>query len=379
MKKLQLLVLSVMLLGLFIVPVRAAAAPLGGPSSDDVIIFGQDYTVAAGQTVNGGLVVIGGDATIEPGATVTRDVIVIGGSLDMQGQDGGAAVIFGGNATLSEASMLGKDVIVFGGDAMLSGHVGGNLVVIGGDANLSATAVVAGDLTVPNGKITRADGSQVGGNTITEFQPFTYRGTHNFNNYPPFFHNDGFGVVGAFVWLLFRSFALSTVGLLVVLFAPKYVRRTADAILAEPVASGGYGCLGVILTLVAMVALAITIILIPVSILLPFVLAAAFAFGWIALGLEVGHRMAAGFNATWSPILEAAIGTFAVTFVAGVVGWVPCLGWLAGAALALAGLGAVILTRFGTQTHPLTAAPVARKAQPAPKTPRKRAARSTKK
>jgi hypothetical protein len=374
MKKLQLVVLSVLLFSLFVLPVRAAAAPVGGPSFDDVIIFGQDYTVAASQNVNGSLVVIGGSATVEAGASVNGDVIVFGGGLDMQGQANGTVVIFGGGATFSEASLIGNDVVVFGGNAILSGHVAGDLVVIGGDANLSATAVIAGDLAAPGGNIVRAEGSQVGGNTITQFEPFTFRGIrpgNGFQGWQPFFHSDSFGLFGSFVWLLFRSFALSTVALLIVLFAPKHVRRTADAILAEPVTSGGYGCLGVIFTVVAIVALAITIILIPVSILLPFVLAAAFAFGWIALGLEIGHRMAAAFNSTWSPILEAAIGTFVVTFVAGVVGWVPCLGWLAGAVLALAGLGAVILTRFGTQAYPLAA-----KALPAPKAPRKRTARS---
>ncbi len=379
MKKFQLIVVSVLLLSLSMLPAQAAAAPVGGPSSDDVIIFGEDYTVAAGQTVDGTLVVIGGSASIETSASVTGEVIVFGGSLDMQGEANGTAVIIGGGATLSETSVLGEELIVFGGDAMLSGHVGGDLVVIGGDANLSATAVITGDLAAPRGNIVRADGAQVGGNIITEFEPFTYRGTYPANTdsqeWGPFFHNEGFGMLGAFVWLLFRSFALSTVALLVMLFAPKHVRRITDAILAQPVASAGYGCLGVILMVVAMFALAITIILIPVSILLPFVLVAALSFGWIALGLEVGHRMGAAFKATWSPVLEAAIGTFVLTFAAGVVGWVPCLGWLAGAALGAAGLGAVILTRFGTQTYPLAAA-ATRKALPAP---RKRATRSTKK
>jgi hypothetical protein len=382
MKKLQLFVLSILLLGLFVAPVRAAAAPVGGPSFDDVVIFGQDYTVTAGQNINGSLVVIGGSATVEVGASVNGDLIIFGGGLDMQGQANGTAVIFGGGATFSESSLLGNDVIVFGGSAILSGHVGGDLVVIGGDANLSTTAVVAGDLAAPGGNIVRAEGSQVGGNTITQFEPFTFRGIRpgrNFQGWGNFFHSDSLGLIGSFIWLLFRSFALSTVALLVMLFAPKHVRRIADAILVGPVTSGGYGCLGVIITVVAIFALAITIILIPVSILLPFVLVAALAFGWIALGLEVGHRMAAAFKSAWSPILEAAIGTFTLTFVAGVVGWVPCLGWLAGAALGMAGLGAVILTRFGTQLYPLAAAPLARKALPAPKAPRKRAARSTKK
>lgn len=380
MKKFQLIVLSVLLVSLFMLPVQAAAAPVGGPSIDDVIIFSEDYTVAAGQTVDGTLVVIGGSAFIETGASVTGEVIVFGGSLDVQGEVNGTAVVIGGGATLSETSSFAEDVIVFGGDTQLSGHVGGDLVVIGGDANLAATAVVTGDLAAPRGNIVRAEGAQVGGSTITDLEPFTYRGSFPADRDPqtwgPFLHDDGFGMVGAFVWLLFRSFAMSTVALLVVLFAPNQVRRITDAVLAQPVSSAGYGCLGFILMVVAMAALAITIILIPVSILLPFVLVAALSVGWIALGLEVGHRLSAAFKATWSPVLEAAIGTFVLTFAAGVVGWVPCLGWLAGAFLGAAGLGAVILTRFGTQAYPLTVAPLTRKALPAP---RKRATRSTKK
>ena len=41
--------------------------------------------------------------------------------------------------------------------------------------------------------------------------------------------------------------------------------------------------------------------------------------------------------------------------IARLVALIPCVGWTLGAALALFGLGSVVLTRFGTRDYPLPA------------------------
>lgn len=338
---------------LVMLPTAAFAAGDAAPALDEVV-FGRDFTLNSGRTISG-------------------DLVLLGGSLTMQ-----------------EDSLVTGQVVVFGGDANIFGHVQGDLVVVGGSLQLDDAAVVDGDLVVPTGLVDIAQGALVGGTIIDDVQfPWgdgQWRENNNYNYDYDYNYSQGGGVVrqfargvvGDFVWLLFRSVAMATVALLVVLFMQKHMQRVADTMLAQPPLAGGIGLAGVVVTVMATVALGLTLVLIPVAILLPFVLVVAWGFGWISLGLEVGRRMSQAFKATWSPALQAPLGTFALSFATGVVSWVPCFGWILGFVIGLAGFGAVILTRFGTQNYPDgdgALAPVA----PAPAFPAPRTKAATKK
>jgi len=104
------------------------------------------------------------------------------------------------------------------------------------------------------------------------------------------------------------------------------------------------------------VLLLITLICSPLSLLGILVLAVAWAFGLIALGLEVGSRLGKIINQEWAPALSAGVGTLLLIIVLnGLQTVVPCVGWVFPAIAGMVGLGAVILTRFGTQPYPQTA------------------------
>lgn len=343
-------------MALLALPVAAYAAPVQLPALDEVV-FGRDFTLASGRTITGDLVVLGGSLTMEADSTVTGQAVVIGG------------------------------------DATVEGNVRGDLVVVGGAAMLQAGSRVGGDLIVPTGQVTQDAAAMVAGSVVQDVQlPW---GDQNWRN-PGYDYNydyeyargpqsvvreAGRSAVAQFVWLLFRSVAMATVALLLVLFTERHMRRISDTLIAQPPLAAGIGLVGVVTTVVVAIILSITILLIPLAALLPFVLVVAWAFGWISLGLEVGRRLGDAFKALWSPALQATFGTFALTFATGVVSWVPCVGWILGAVVGLAGLGAVILTRFGSQAYPVAGGPpapvVAPSAAPALPAPRKRAVKKT--
>jgi hypothetical protein len=117
--------------------------------------------------------------------------------------------------------------------------------------------------------------------------------------------------------------------------------------------TGGLGLLTVVVTPLVVLVMVITIILIPVSLLGILLLAIMVVFGWIAIGAEVGHRLEAAFKTEWALPVTAGLGTFLLTLVVDGIGQiVPCVGWLVPSAVGLLGLGAVLLTRFGTQDYP---------------------------
>ncbi|MEK9162511.1 MAG: hypothetical protein AAB261_04365, partial [Chloroflexota bacterium] len=83
---------------------------------EDKIIFGDDFTLANGQTVNGNLIVFGGNVTIEKGATVTENVIVFGGNVQIAGDVKEDVVIFGGNADLLSTAVINGRLVTTGGN-----------------------------------------------------------------------------------------------------------------------------------------------------------------------------------------------------------------------------------------------------------------------
>ena len=111
--------------------------------------------------------------------------------------------------------------------------------------------------------------------------------------------------------------------------------------------------LTVLLAPLALIALIITIILIPVAFVAVVLLGIAWLLGWVALGLEVGRRIAKMLDQEWAPAIAAGVGTLVLYFVlAGFDQLVPCVGWLPRTLVGMWGLGAVLMTYFGTRDYP---------------------------
>jgi hypothetical protein len=148
------------------------------------------------------------------------------------------------------------------------------------------------------------------------------------------------------VWQFFQTLGMVALALLLVLFVPQHLRRTADTAVARPLESGGIGLLSFVLLPFVLIVTLLTCVLPPLIVLF---VAAASVFGWVSLGMELGQRLSGALNQTWSYTVEAVVGTLALGIATALLGWIPCIGWLAGLLLGSVGLGATILSRFGTQ------------------------------
>ena len=292
------------------------------------------------------------------------DRVVAGGTFTLETGEvlDGSLIIFGGTAATEEDSIVKGDVVVLGGIVSVNGLVEGNLVGVGGVVNLNENATVEGDLTTVAANLNRAAGAQVGGQVITgidvpalsvlpgsidipAFPQITNISQSTFN---PFAVS-----LGRILWFFFRTLLWGALAALVAMFLPNPTTRTSKAIVGEPVMSGGVGLLAIIVTPIVLVLLAITCILSPISLLGALVLVVAWLFGRIAIGLEIGNRIAKSFNRDWPLPLAAGVGTFGLSLVVDSVGtFIYCVGWLVPLVVGLFGLGGVILTRFGTQSYP---------------------------
>jgi hypothetical protein len=291
-----------------------------------------------------------------PWSKVLPDEFVFGDNYTLENGDSldGNLWVFGGNATLEEGSTVQGNVLVFGGNLVADGTIEGDISITGGSVMLGSTAVVQGDVNVTGGSLDRDSGARVDGSVQEDFRgPFRFnvpRGVRiPWMNVPmPYvdLHYPFWGVLEYF----FRAFLVSAIAVLVAMFWPRQTAQTGQAILSQPLISGGMGLITVIVAPIVLVGLAITILLLPVSLLGFLLLGIMVVFGWIALGLEVGRRMAQSlFKTEWTLPVAAGLGTLVLTLIVDGIGQIWCVGWIFPALVGLVGLGGVLLTRFGTQ------------------------------
>lgn len=314
------------LLALLLIPVSPAFALEIGPYDGGPVIFGGNYTLKSGETLNGDL------------------------------------VVFGGNVLVEEDALVEGSVVVFGGNVTLDGVMEGDLVIFGGAGSLGPKSVVEGDLVTVGGSVSRADGSVVKGEITNE--PAIQIPAPSIPNVPnPQSPNlpvqvDVVNPIANAIQTLVMAFVMGGLAMLLSLFLQPQMERMTQAVTSQPVMAGGAGLLTLVVAPFALLLMVVTIILIPVAALSVILLVAAWVFGVIALGLEAGERFTRAINQNWAPVLTAGFGTFLLVLVTGGIGLIPCFGWMLEFVLALVAIGASALTIFGSRTYPpATAAP----------------------
>lgn len=313
-------------------PVLADGDP---PDDNGVVIWNEDYTLEEGEWVEGDLIVFNGDVTLEDGSRVEGSVIVWNGSADV------------------------------------TGTVEGDLVVSSGDITLDDSARVEGAVVCSwNCDVSQKEGAQVDGGII-EGAP--WRGFRLPVPVPvpsevptipeapsPFnFWVSGPGQVLEWAFKIMRTaiavLVVAAVAGLVALIWPDPISQVGRVAVEAPGTSFGVGLLTMVAATVLAVALAITICLSPVAILATLALGAAGLFGWIGIGAVVGKRLLQTLNAReTAPLWAAGLGTLLITLIGTGLSIALCLapiGWLMMFILGCLGLGAVVLTRFGTTAY----------------------------
>ena len=327
----QLAVGFVLAIAVALLLAATPAAAKGSLPDEGITVFNEDYTLAAGDRVEGDLVVVNGDVTLEI------------------------------------ASRVEGSVFVWSGDVEVEGTVESDVVVTQGDLYLGDDAIVEGDVVCSwSCDLDREDGAHVDGNVV-EGVPISL---------PRIVSEGGpelrvpattgaldSGMRSWLNWLfrVLRAFAsvvvLAIVAGLVAAILPRHTAQVGRTALAAPGHSVGIGILTVIAGVMLIVGLAVTICFSPLAIAVGLALGAGSLLGWIGIGALVGGRLLQAAKAREpAPMWTAALGTLLmsmVTMFVGAVG-VPCLDVIASVVSAIVGfigLGAVVLTRFGTRPY----------------------------
>lgn len=269
--------------------------------------------------------------------------VVAGGALEVPAgsERAGWLVLLDGEVHVAAGARLGGTLLVLGGEARLDGRVDGDVVALSGSVALGADAAVGGDLAVA-GALDRDPGATIEGSVIVgpavpEALAESVR--------------PGPSSLGS---VLARGATLAVLALLAGRFAPRAVERLDEAVWRHALTASALGVLAFFVGLVLVVVMAFTVVLLPVSALALVVGVVAMVVGWSALGIALGTRAARlvtgrGRPAAWVLRLAPPAGVFVVVVALGLLERVPVAGALLALVATAIGLGAVLLTGFGTR------------------------------
>jgi hypothetical protein len=267
----------------------------------------------------------GRDVYVGPDERVEGDLVVLGGSVTVDGRVSG-------------------DVVTLGGDIEARGEISGNVVSVGGSVHLEPTTSCFGDVVSVGGTI-ETNGAEIGGDSV-ELSVFSDGG-----------HPSARSALLAGLSMSFFGF------LLVLLILGTFFPSSGETMLAVLVARArrclGLGAVAAALTLFSTLLLTITVIGAPLALI---VLAGAWlaaqvgrilAAAWIGrsvLGRLDVHVFKAGLvgglvlHLAYAFAIALLVGPSALRSVG--VGFLALV-WVVDVGLALAGMGALVVTRWG--------------------------------
>jgi hypothetical protein len=237
---------------------------------------------------------------------------------------------FGGSVTID--GVVKGDVVVFGGNVVINGAVNGNITIYGGNLTLQDDAQVNGDIHVCGGVWTGSSDSQL--------HRSVFSCTKSLGTLSTSVSGANMRFWSTLVWVI--------LGMLLTSLLPEHVmlvRTTANSKIGR---SFVLGLLSVLLAPAILAVLVGLIISIPLAILVAVGLIAAWALGIVAIGWIVGDYIVRSVAPQHSTRLLQVIVGMATLALAGSL---PSVGLWITIGSGLVGLGAVLLSRFGTRLY----------------------------
>jgi cytoskeletal protein CcmA (bactofilin family) len=248
---------------------------------------------------------------------VPEDQVVLSGTADVpRGDTAGQIVVVHGAASIEGVAV--GDVIVFSGRISVGGQVSGDVVNLDGTIVLASTAQVRGDV-VSRGAVVVRKGAQVQG-SVREHAPLNLQAAV-----------DPFGPLAT--WLAVTVSTL-LVGLALLWLAPRAGEAVLGTARRAPWASAAWGMALLVTIPVAAMALAFTLIGLPIALALALASGLALFAGYAWTGWILGRMLL-------PPPRSRLLALLAGLGIVRVVGAIPVIGgvtWIVGGGF---GLGAV--------------------------------------
>jgi len=270
-----------------------------------------------------GRVILSGEHRIPPDSPVPGHLVVVDGVVN-----------------LPAGSRVAGSLIVLGGEIDLAGRLKGDLTIFRGTVQFRRSASIGGDLNAGGGHLLDWEQAEVEGE-VTENVGFDIPVEVLAAN-----RSTGEKLLRG----LSFSLVLAGAAFLGLHFAPRAFWRAGKTVVSYPVVSSSLGLLVYLVGPILIVQMIFTAVLIPAAAVGVFLGLLTVGCGLIGLGLQSGSWISGKVGLSMTLPVQGAAGSFLVSFGLQLLNWIPVLGGLLALGISAAGLGGVLLTRFGTRT-----------------------------
>ncbi|MCX6950149.1 MAG: RDD family protein [Opitutae bacterium] len=308
-----------------------------------VSVFGSASTLAAGEIAEAVVSIFGSSTSA---GQVGDAVVSVFGSSTSSGEVGDAVVSVFGHTRVTGGT-VGGDAVAILGNNYVNGHVQGDVVAILGDVDLGSAAIVDGDITCIGGVVTRDAHAVVNGkvgNLTIGSQAAGFAGLHAWLTQCLLYARPlAFGPNLLWAWWL----ALGALGFYAVVAwaAPSAVEQCVRTLEDRPGKSLLAGVLTWLLTPVAFVLIALTVLIAIGLALLPLFALGVFIaslFGRVVMLAWLGRQLKKLFQRSSldRPVIAVLLGGVVVLGLY----TVPVIGFILYQLIGLVGFGVVVYT-----------------------------------
>ncbi len=313
----------------------------------DITAFGG--TVTTNKKVKADLVAMGGTVSIN--SEVGDDIHACGGSININSAIGGDVMSLGGTininsdvkgdlrtigGTINVNGKVIRDVLALGGSININGPVGGSLALTGGEVTINS--VVLGDVTVEAGKVKLGKKALIKGDLKYRSKEIIFKEEQVEGSIIKEEPRKQIKFPSKTVLMIFGALALLLISIIVVAIFPKLSTALADNIKKDFWKMLLYGLLALIVTPIAAIIIAITIVGIPVTIILIFLYILAIYISKIFAALYIGKRVIKSKKV----VMPVIVGIIIYIILANI----PFIGWLVKLLAILLGLGTITAAIF---------------------------------
>jgi hypothetical protein len=267
-------------------------------------------------------------------------------------------MVAGADLELARSGTVGRDFMFAAQKVYLDGQIEESVKGMAETVNL--TSVVGQDVELEAANLTIASSAKIGGNLVyasdkeARIEPGAVISGTTTRNEPRVRDFDypylgwWFGLVGYLMTLV--------TGCVIILLFPRRAAAVAASIKREPWLSLGWGAIVLFAAPIAILIVMITVIGIPLGLLGVAAYIITLYLSQVAAGLFLGYWILGSFARVESRGM--LVGAFALGFtIITLVGLIPVVGFLAGLAAALFGIGAMVLSYRHLNHHAVLAQP----------------------
>lgn len=318
----------------------SGSAPLLRDSiAGDAILAGGDI-VFTGYT-GGDYVAAGGKQDIR--GRVHGSMRAAGGKIDLNASIDRNATIGGGDILVDSAAVIGRNAYLIGGTVKVRGSVMGGLLATGGNVELDGT--IGQDVEVSSGSLRLGPHARIAGNLRyrvskdgVHIDPAA-RVTGKITALPVIKSRGLFGMLWTFGGLL--------AGVVIVLLIPRFVTEATEEMKHHPIKAVIVSIAGALLSMIAIVVAAVTVIGLPLALIAAAVLGFLGGMSAMPVAVWIGEKILHGRTllGRQRPLVNFFLGGLVLI----ILGIIPVIGGLVTLVSTCIGFGAILLAAWSVR------------------------------